>query len=204
MSETKVFCIGFQKTGTSSLGIALDRLGYRVCGYWDFRDMAQNAGLTMGGLQSRAFQLADRYDAFKDTPWPIFYRELDQRYPGSKFIHVVRDTEKWIRSATADFADHPNMIHRLIYGCDFPAGNERVWVERYEKHNRDVKAYFSDRPDCILSLSLDRGEVNWTTVCGFLGKSVPDAPWPHANTIRDKKRRMFLGKVLQKLRIDKS
>lgn len=29
---SKIFCIGFHKTGTKSLGTALDILGYRVCG----------------------------------------------------------------------------------------------------------------------------------------------------------------------------
>jgi UDP-N-acetylmuramate-alanine ligase len=30
--ETKVFCIGFHKTGTTSLAVALKTLGYRVTG----------------------------------------------------------------------------------------------------------------------------------------------------------------------------
>ena len=28
--EKKIFCVGFQKTGTSSLTVALENLGYRV------------------------------------------------------------------------------------------------------------------------------------------------------------------------------
>ncbi|MEL7319154.1 MAG: sulfotransferase, partial [Pseudomonadota bacterium] len=38
-ARQKVFCIGFQKTGTSSLREALTRLGYRVTGVFG-RDMA--------------------------------------------------------------------------------------------------------------------------------------------------------------------
>ena len=32
LRDSKVFCIGFHKTGTSSLGAALKILGYKVCG----------------------------------------------------------------------------------------------------------------------------------------------------------------------------
>lgn len=201
MKDTKVFAIGFQKTGTSSLGKALETLGYQVGGYWDFRDMANQEGLTWEEIEHRAFELAERFDAFKDTPWPVLYKKLDERYPGSKFILVTRDSEKWIQSASKDFMAHPNMIHRLIYGCDFPVGNEQVWIDRYEQHNRDVVAYFSGRPNDFVSMHLDRGEVTFKSICGFLKCEIPDEPWPHVNQIRDKKRRMFKTRLLSKLGI---
>lgn len=200
MNRTKVFCIGFQKTGTTSLGLALEALGFKVCGYHGFRDMADDTDLTMDKLVTRARTLAEEHDAFKDTPWPVLYRQLDEWYPGSKFIHVVRDSDRWIRSACKDFGAHPNMIHRLIYGCDHPLGNEPVWLEKYETHNREVREYFSSRPEDCVSLSLDRGEVGWASVCEFLGLPVPEREWPHANTYVSKKRRMFVQRVMHKLR----
>jgi len=203
MKDVKVFGIGFQKTGTSSLGKALEVLGYRVGGYNDFRSMADDPDLTMEMVIEHAHAMVERYDAMKDTPWPILYKEMDQAYPGSKFIHVVRSTESWMRSARRDFGTHPNFMHRLIYGCDFPAGNEDVWVARYEQHNREVLEYFHGRDSDFISLDLNKGEVCFERICAFLGEPVPDVDWPHVNQRADKKRRMFVAKVLRKIGVGK-
>ena len=37
-ADPKIFCIGFHKTGTTSLGQALEALGYRVCGEMGIRE----------------------------------------------------------------------------------------------------------------------------------------------------------------------
>ena len=126
----KVFCLGFQKSGTSSLGLALSRLGYRVAGYWQFRDLGERAEVSMDDLLERARSLVGQFDAFKDTPWPVLYRDLDKLYPNSKFIHIVRDPQRWIASAVGDFKAWPNPIHKAIYGSAFPDGNEAAWIER--------------------------------------------------------------------------
>lgn len=199
MERTKVFCVGFQKTGTTSLGRALEILGYRVCGYRPFSDLADHDGDDVWErVEQRAFALAEENDAFKDTPWPLLYREMDERHPGSKFILVTRDTDRWIKSATDDFKAWPNAMHRHIYGVPFPRGHEDVWVARYERHNREVREYFGDRPDFV-HFHLNAGEVTWESLCGFLGHDVPDQPWPHENTKGDKRRRMLLQRIKGKL-----
>ena len=38
MKQQKVFCLGFHKTGTTSLGVALGILGYRVSGAFGVND----------------------------------------------------------------------------------------------------------------------------------------------------------------------
>jgi len=71
---TKVFCIGFHKTGTTSLNVALNTLGYRVTGPNGVNDpdIAKN-------VLRMADDLVKRYDAFQDNPWPIIYKELDAK-----------------------------------------------------------------------------------------------------------------------------
>lgn len=199
MKQQKVFCVGFQKTGTTSLGLALEYLGYSVCGYYPFRDFAHVKHFDEMAFRKRVFDLADTHDAFKDTPWPIFYRELDERYPGSKFILIIRDTEKWIMSASEDFQGYENSIHNYIYGVPYPLGHEDVFVDRYKRHNREVREYFSTRPDDLLTLCLDEGDVNWANICGFLGYDVPDADWPHSNTFRQKRVKSLAWRVRKKL-----
>ena len=199
MKPNKIFGIGFQKTGTSSLGIALDILGYNVCGYNPFRPYANSKDLSSEILLEKCYQLAENHDAFKDTPWPIFYQELDQKYPNSKFILVVRNTSSWIDSTVRDFGEYPNAIHQLIYGVSYPKTNESVWIERYEQHNQEVIDYFQNRSDDFLVLNLSQSELFWEKICTFLDLEIPNQPWPRANTRMNKKYRLFLNKVLNKL-----
>ena len=186
MTAPKVFCIGFQKTGTSSLGLALQQLGYSVAGYHPFRDLATHGGLDLETIWARAGPIAASHDAVQDTPWPVLYDRLDRAFPGAKFIHVVRDRDAWIRSVLQDFRNSHNEIHRLIYGSDCPVANEEAWLARYDRHNAEVRAYFADRQEDLLSIDL--ASIGWAPVCAFLGHPPPegDVPWPHVNTYKQK------------------
>ncbi len=175
--KPKVFCIGAHKTGTTSLEVALTKLGYRVQGSFGTKDpdIAEK-------VHEMAYAMAEDYDAFEDNPWPILFKELDQRFPGSKFILTRRPPDAWIRSMVKDFATTETPMRRWIYGetAGCPEGNEDIYVERYERHNREVLEYFRDRPDDLLVFELPKGD-GWEKLCAFLGHDVPDEPFPHAN-----------------------
>ena len=175
--KTKVFCIGFHKTGTTSLEVALKKLGYRVRGSFGTKDPD-----IANKVFEMAYAMVPDYDAFEDNPWPILYGELDERFPGSKFILTRRPAESWIRSQVKDFATTETPMRRWIYGEDAgcPEGNEDTYVARYERHNREVLEYFRDRPDDLLVIDLPNND-GWTRLCAFLGHEVPDEPFPHAN-----------------------
>lgn len=189
MSKPKVFGIGFQKTGTTTLGVIFDRLGYRTASYHQFRQFADRDGVTLQEIEAEALKIAVDIDAAKDTPWPLLYQSLDQAFPGSKFIHVTREPEAWIASAVKDFGTHPNAIHQAIYGVPCPAGNEEIWLARYNRHNREVQDYFADRPGDLLSLRLEDG-VTFEAVCDFLGEPRVGIGTPRANTRLKKRLKM--------------
>ena len=182
MVMRKVFCIGFHKTGTKSLAAALTMLGYRVTGPngVDDPDIAHN-------VQQMAFRLVEQFDAFQDNPWPILYRELDQRYPGSRFILTLRPTEAWIRSQVRHFGTRSTPMREWIYGVGCPAGNEPIYIARYERHNTEVLHYFRNRPGDLLVLRLTQGE-GWEKLCPFLGKQIPDIEFLHVNRAEDRER----------------
>ena len=180
-----MFCIGFHKTGTTSLKAALKVLGYRITGPNGHGnpDIAAN-------VESIARRLVPRYDAFQDNAWPIIYQFLDREYPGSKFILTVRPADRWIASIVDHFGRKTTRMREWIYGPGRgdPIGNEALYVERYERHNREVLAHFAKRPDDLLVLELTTGD-GWTRLCAFLQHSVPDAPFPWRNSKQSREER---------------
>ena len=162
MSNGKIFCIGFQKTGTSSIGRALDSLGYRVCGAVGLKEPRLE-----NNIKKIAFAVVPDYDAFQDNPWPILFRELDSQWPNSRFILTLRDEDSWVRSVVRHFGSQPRPMQRWIYGVGCPKGNEQIFLERYRKHNADVMDYFRDRPNDLLILDIETEEL-WEPMCKFL------------------------------------
>jgi hypothetical protein len=142
----------------------------------------------------------EKFDAVKDTPWPVLYRDLDCAYPNSKFILVKRDSHKWLNSAIKDFGTEDNRIHEVIYGSPYPVGNEEQWLARYERHNEEVEEYFRDRPNDLLIMSLESENFDWEPLCEFLGHEVPNMSWPKANTYAQKRRLLLRRKVAGRLK----
>ena len=176
MREGKIFGIGFSKTGTTSLEQALGMLGYRVCGPRGVDD--PNIATNVSAIIDEALP---QYDAFLDNPWPVVYQELDRKCRNSKFILTVRPTESWIGSVAKYFGKAPpTPMREWIYGVADPRGFEGTFVRLYERHNAEVREYFKDRPGDFLEMRITEGE-GWEALCPFLGKDIPDAPFPHRN-----------------------
>jgi len=94
----KLFCVGFNKTGTTSLELALSSLGFHMGnqarGELLFRDWCNRKF-------ERIIQLATTADAFQDIPFslPYTFQVMDLSFPDAKFILTVRDDpEQWYQS----------------------------------------------------------------------------------------------------------
>lgn len=196
-TKTKVFGIGFHKTGTTSLARALYILGYNVTGYFGVHDpdIAKK-------VYDQAHRLAQRYDAVQDTPWPALYKELDQWFPGSKFILTLRASDTWVQSVKRHFKGYKIPAHEWIYGVRTLVGNERKYIQRFQEHNRDVMEYFQDRPDDLLVMNITEGD-GWEKLCPFLGADPPPFDFPIANAADERSEhwivrgRRFLSQKLE-------
>ena len=191
----KIFCIGFHKTGTTSLKAALKELGYRVTGPngVDDPDIAKN-------VYSMAHDLVRKYDAFQDSPWSVIYKELDEKYPGSKFILTIRSSESWIKSQVNHFGQLETPMRTWIYGVGCPEGNEDIYIKRFERHYKEVVDHFKDRPDDLLILDLAKGD-GWGKLCSFLGTDIPKKQFPHANKARNRqKTNSKISKLLRRVK----
>ncbi len=183
----KVFVIGFQKTGTTSMGAALETLGYHLGGGFRVnhpRGVPIPLPITQEKLASAARSFALRADAFEDNPWPIVFREMDQAFPGSKFILTRRDPATWIDSMIRHFGVDANPMRTFIYGHGSPVGHEAQYIARYQRHIDKVLAYFAQRPDDLLILNLE--DADWPELCDFLGKPRPHEPFPHRNRAEER------------------
>lgn len=193
MSRTKVFCIGFHKTGTTSMEAALRLLGYRVTGpnHVLDRDIAQK-------LDRVTTELSYKFDAFQDNPWPLVYQRMDVLHPGSKFILTLRDEDKWFDSNLKHFRGKHSAMRELIYGpgAGYPKGNEKTYRARLRRHNAEVMDYFQDRPDDLLVIDVT-SVSSWEPLCAFLGVPIPVEPFPHANK-RDHRPIPRLGRAIRK------
>lgn len=180
----KVIGIGFHKTGTTTLGAALERLGYKVChGAAPVRSVLGHRrmmDLLINNELAEIMKVAGWYDAFEDNPWFVLFRELDQWYPGSRFILTVRDEGAWIESVLRYYGESQSDLRHWIYGVGTPVGNEAVFQERYRRHNEAVMRYFAARPADLLVVDWEKGD-GWNELGAFLGRRVSGQPFPHEN-----------------------
>jgi len=180
---SKVFAIGFHKTGTSSLGKAFEILGYKSC--FGANELRAQLG-EMKMMQSlfkedyeEIFKFAEAYDCFNDLPWFAIYKALDLRFPNSKFILTTREESAWINSSKAYFGDTTSPFRLWLYGKSNPKNDQEVYLKRYQEHNKEVESYFEDRND-LLILPIEE-KNKWNQLCSFLNKAIPQEDYPLHN-----------------------
>ena len=179
--SVKVFCLGFQKTATTSVDWVLQDMGYQVSKAYKQPDIEFVQKLKMGDL-SEIKQVSKLFDAFQDIPWFNFYKEFDRWYPGSKFILTTRETNSWWNSFLHYFQTENYPLFEFIYGAGNPIGKEQLLKERYESHNRKVVEYFKDRPNDLLVLDVSEDQA-LEKITSFLGKKSSYTKMPHKNAI---------------------
>ena len=190
--RSKVFCIGFQKTGTSSVGAALSILGYRVHNGFRFNQPGKveiASPVTLTKFADIALPLVPHYSAFQDNPWCLLFRELDEAFPGSQFILTRRARRDWHESLFRHFHETDSAMFQFIYGCETAASAPpEHFLARYDAHNQAVLTHFRERPNDLLVLDLETAD--WDPLCAFLGRRKPILRrYPHRNSAPRRERR---------------
>lgn len=183
--KPKVFVLGLSKTGTTSIGDALERLGYRRLGWRDIRSR-HLVHTWANGEYAPLVELTRYYDAFEDLPWPFMYKEMADLYPEAKFVLSLRkDEETWLRSMSVHVGRGRWIPHTYFYGADTFPGNEDIIRNSYRNHSQSVRHHFADKSDRFMELNIDDGDINWDVLCQVAlcpdGK-VPAVSFPKANT----------------------
>jgi hypothetical protein len=177
---SKVFGIGWAKTGTTTLGECFERLGLsHVGGRLDLVDHLEQGNL------APVIEVARQYDSAEDWPWLLLYRQLDEAFPGSRFVLTTREPGAWLKSyrnmlAGEARSDTRDRRRATLYGFPVGAATDEQLVRTMLRHNDAVRSYFANRPADLLELDWSTG-AGWAELCDFLGLPVPDERFPHAN-----------------------
>ena len=188
---------GFGRTGTSSLKMALEQLGFAPC-YHMLEVTARPEHCALWLAADRGERVAWKtilggYSAAVDWPACVFWRELLAEYPAARVILTVRDPAAWYASfrdtilvsaeslppvsspaihALYDISKHI-ILQRTFRGA---AGDERRAIEALEVHNAQVMG--AVEPQRLLVYDVAAG---WEPLCGFLGLPIPAERFPHVN-----------------------
>ncbi len=205
-SGLKVIGAGFGRTGTLSMKVALEELGFGPCYHMtEVFEHPAHARLWDAAARGETVnwqELLKGYQATVDWPGCTFYKELMEIYPDAKVLLTVRDPEKWYESAQSTiyqtvsgrrspssllilrlFRPHIlqtiGMINTLIWERTFNGNfaDKQYAIEIFNQHIEEVKKYVP--PEQLLVYNVKEG---WEPLCAFLGVEVPkDKPFPHPN-----------------------
>lgn len=160
--------IGLGRTGTTSFCGSLLVLGY------------QNV------IHNPTFEQLAHLDGAADNGCTIFYKYLDYKFPGSKFVLLTRDLKPWLDSAEYIHGHEPIdrsedvIIMRRMLLYETVVFDKEKFVETYYRHHEDVRRYFAGRPDDLLEMDITKGD-GWEKLCPFLELPIPDQPFRNAN-----------------------
>lgn len=94
----KIFCVGRNKTGTSSIQAFFKLYGLKTPPQAD-QELTLTSAALRGDFAPMA-QYCSAFEAFQDLPFSMgdFYVAADALFPNSKFILTLRDPEDWYTS----------------------------------------------------------------------------------------------------------
>lgn len=188
----EVIGAGWGRTGTLSLKVALERLGFGPC-YHAVEAMRHPEHT---GRWKAAFagdpdweEVFAGYRATVDFPAAAFWRELVDAYPDARVILTVRDPREWYASVRATFLDAagpggtPPIPDAGAFGdqqdwdrLTADLQDERTAIAGFERHIDEVRSYVPAHR--LLTYDVRQG---WPSLCEYLGVDVPDEPFPRSN-----------------------
>jgi len=207
----KVVGSGFGRTGTLSLKLALEELGFGPCHHMS--ELSQNPDQLPYWRQAAVGHLPDWNEVFAGyascVDWPAarFWREIADHYPDAKVLHSVRPAETWFGSVQA------TIYPRMCGWPDAPAGRRRDNMEMarrliveqtfggrlddrdhalavFRAHTDEVRRTIA--PQRLLVFDVAEG---WEPLCRFLDVPVPATDFPRSNTTAEYQARMAAMKA---------
>jgi len=216
ISPKKIFCLSFQRTGTTSVAAFLDWAGYKVTP-WSVSRLNKWGKKWYEKNYDKIFESFDFrfHTAFQDSPWfaPNFYEVLLNRFPDAKFILMRRNSNDWFQSMLRHsneknpgntkihchvyrrdeeyqqyMLDNPNRVEDLdsIDNLFDITDYRDHYIRIYEDHYNDAVNYFNKKSPGSLFHCNLEDNDKWVRIGKFLGVHVPVDITFHSNKSKTK------------------
>jgi hypothetical protein len=216
----KVIGAGFGRTGTASLKVALEELGFGPCYHMtEVFANSEHADFWLAAWRGEPVSwegVLGSYEATVDWPACTFYAQLMERHPDAKVLLSVRDPERWYESTRSTIYELGKistgsplarlsfaLLSRLVFGTfktgQGPMTEEIIWQGTFDGR-------FEDKHHAIGVFNRHNEEVQrrvpqeqllvyevkqgWGPLCEFLGVEEPEEPFPRLNDAAEMRRRI--------------
>eukprot|EP00048_Salpingoeca_helianthica_P016655 m.233486 g.233486 ORF g.233486 m.233486 type:complete len:256 (+) comp19167_c0_seq1:34-801(+) len=215
-TRIKVIGLGYGRTGTLSLKMALEELGFGPC-YHMTEVLTKPAHVAVWtsflqqGKQIEWDDLLANYHSAVDFPITTAVEELAAYYPAAKLVLTTREAGSWFESANdtifalprdwsasvlSFFIPPARKFYSMIAACYAHAPmNGRLdregAIANFNAHNERMRTIFP--PERVLDFQVKQG---WAPLCTFLGVPVPSTPFPNGNDTPEFRRRLHISRAL--------
>ena len=184
--------VGLGRTGTLSLKVALEILGFKPC--YHMVEVWANPESMRGWIDAADGRpnweaLFAGYRATVDYPGCRFWRELTSAYSQAKVVLTVRDPASWFDStqttifsqlirSRVDGSPAAEFLEKTVWDEFGPHLHDRGYmIAAFERHMAEVQRAIP--PERLLVLDVKQG---WQPLCAFLNVPIPSKPFPRLNS----------------------
>lgn len=189
---------GFGRTGTNSLKLALEHLGFGPCHHmFEVRDNPEQLSNWEAAARGEAVDWAKVFNGYRsqvDFPGARYWRELARHFPKAKVILTVRDPDEWFESVQATILQflaargkHPAPYVNAIAEMAQQTVAVQVFNDRLAERDHAIKVFKRHIAEVQAEIPADRLLTfdlrdGWQPLCDFLGVDVPGIPFPKTNS----------------------
>jgi hypothetical protein len=207
----QVIGTGVGRTGTHSLKLALEQLGFGKC--YHMVELFQHPENVIYFEKAERNEevdwnkLFEGYNSAVDYPVARYYKQIIAKYPEAKIIHTIRDPDSWYQSATETifWASKPSLGRILSLMIKMPFSStirkrfpvlkyngglvDNIFGKDLKNKQAVIKKYNEINTETLNFIPKDRSLVydvktGWEPLCNFLNVPVPGTPFPRSN-VRD-------------------
>ncbi|MHA7865468.1 sulfotransferase [Flagellimonas marinaquae] len=207
----RIFCISYQKTGTTSVGDFFEYFGYPTTRWHKSYRLGWHKDWYDGNFEAIFSSNEFKYSqVFEDDPWfyPEFYKYLFHRFPKAKFVLITRNSDAWFKSMLKHhdgqnlgntrihckvYRRELDFYHRLDHDTEFqPLAEDpdmlmslhecdQHYKQIYETRNREVMEFFSEHGPDRLFSCSLEDPEKWQKMGTFFNIKVPKDFEMHSN-----------------------
>lgn len=197
----EVIGAGFGRTGTNSLKLALEMLGFGPCHHMhEVATHTEQVPIWEDVAHGRRTDWESVFAGYRsqvDWPGARYWHELADAFPAAKVILTVRPAEDWYRSFSATVGPEllapptspepvalarrlmqREIIAHQVFGDRPLEGAHAIHV--FRRHVDEVQRTVT--PERLLVFDVSNG---WGPLCAFLGVAAPSRPFPKTNSVRE-------------------